>query len=77
MLRDHRLTASPNAGWTMSGMAGALGVALEKVGHYRLGDATRPLEAADITKALQSMALVSALGFFLAVGLIYLREWIF
>ena len=41
MWRDHGRTESPNAGWTMSGMAGALGVALEKVGHYRLGDATR------------------------------------
>ena len=37
MWRDHRKTASPNAGWPMSAMAGALGVELEKVGHYRLG----------------------------------------
>ncbi|MBI2858798.1 MAG: cobalamin biosynthesis protein [Chloroflexi bacterium] len=36
--RDHALTESPNAGWPMSAMAGALNVALEKVGHYRLGD---------------------------------------
>ena len=42
MWRDHSRTASPNAGWTMSGMAGALGVALEKEGHYLLGDANRP-----------------------------------
>jgi adenosylcobinamide-phosphate synthase len=38
MLRDARNTSSPNAGWTMSAMAGALGVPLEKVGHYRVGD---------------------------------------
>jgi adenosylcobinamide-phosphate synthase len=38
MLRDGRTTESPNAGWTMSAMAGALGVQLEKVGYYRLGD---------------------------------------
>lgn len=38
MLRDRGNTASPNSGWTMSAMAGALGVQLEKVGHYRLGD---------------------------------------
>ena len=31
MWRDHGLTESPNAGWPMSGMAGALGVQLEKV----------------------------------------------
>ncbi len=35
--RDHRKTVSPNAGWPMSAMAGALGVELEKRGHYRLG----------------------------------------
>jgi adenosylcobinamide-phosphate synthase len=49
--RDHGLTASPNAGWPMAAMAGALGVRLEKVGHYRLGDAARPVEAADIGRA--------------------------
>ncbi|MBM2809245.1 MAG: cobD-2 [Chloroflexi bacterium] len=36
--RDHKRTESPNAGWPMAAMAGALGVQLEKVGHYRLGD---------------------------------------
>jgi len=37
MLRDHNTTESPNAGWPMSAMAGALGVRLEKAGFYRLG----------------------------------------
>jgi len=37
MRRDHRLTESPNAGWTMSAAAGALGLKLEKVGYYCLG----------------------------------------
>jgi adenosylcobinamide-phosphate synthase len=36
--RDHGLTESPNAGWTMAAAAGALSVPLEKVGHYKLGD---------------------------------------
>lgn len=31
-LRDHSKTASPNAGWTMAAMAGALKVQLEKAG---------------------------------------------
>lgn len=31
-----RQVASPNAGWSMAAMAGALGVCLEKTGHYRL-----------------------------------------
>jgi adenosylcobinamide-phosphate synthase len=45
-------TASPNAGWTMSAMAGALGVALEKPGAYRLGAGELPV-AADIARALR------------------------
>ena len=69
MWRDHGRTASPNAGWTMSGMAGALGVELEKEGHYRLGDSTRPLEPQDITRAVQSMYLVAAVGSLVALGL--------
>jgi len=35
-LRDRSRTASPNAGWTIAAMAGALGVRLEKRGHYLL-----------------------------------------
>lgn len=49
--RDHGRTPSPNAGWPMSAMAGALGVPLEKVGHYRLGDARRAVVAGDIAAA--------------------------
>jgi adenosylcobinamide-phosphate synthase len=70
--RDHARTESPNAGWTMSGMAGALGVTLEKVGHYRLGDPTRPLEPQDISRAIQSMYLVAAQASLLAIGIIWL-----
>lgn len=39
----HSRTASPNAGWPMSAMAGALDVQLEKVGHYKLGNGETPL----------------------------------
>src|SRR5262249_34837731 len=37
MRGDHARTASPNAGWTVSAMAGALGVTLAKPGAYSLG----------------------------------------
>ena len=36
--RDHTKTFSPNAGYPMASMAGALRVRLEKMGHYSLGD---------------------------------------
>lgn len=51
MWRDHGRTASPNAGWTMAALAGALGVALEKAGAYRLGDGPLP-PATDIAPSL-------------------------
>ena len=77
MWRDHSRTQSPNAGWAMSGMAGALGVELQKAGHYRLGDDNRPVEHQDITRAIRSMYLVAALGLVVALGLILLRDGIF
>jgi len=51
MWRDARLTASPNAGFPMSAMAGALGVELEKIGHYTLGMGLRAPETADLARA--------------------------
>lgn len=59
MLRDHRKTESPNAGWTMSALAGALGVQIEKVGHYRLGDSQQALAAGSIEVTLRLMLLVA------------------
>ncbi len=53
MLRDRRKTASPNAGWTMSAIAGALGVQLEKVGYYRLGDNDNTLLFGSIDASLK------------------------
>jgi cobalamin biosynthesis protein CobD/CbiB len=60
----------------MSGMAGALGVVLEKNGHYRLGDHTRPLEPQDISRAIQTMYLVAGLGLLIVVGIVVLRDGI-
>jgi len=68
MRRDHARTASPNAGWTMAAMAGALGVALEKPGAYRLGDG-RPPTADDVARAVGVMALAAALVLVVAVTL--------
>ena len=51
MRRDARKTASPNAGIPMSAMAGALGVELEKVDHYRLGQGLCPPVVGDLRRA--------------------------
>lgn len=40
--RDGRATPSPNAGWPMAAMAGALGVRLRKPGVYELGTGPAP-----------------------------------
>jgi adenosylcobinamide-phosphate synthase len=60
--RDARLTQSPNAGYPMSAMAGALGLELEKSGHYRLGAGGRQAAAADIHRATRLLSLATLLG---------------
>ena len=55
MIRDHAKTPSPNAGWTMSIVAGALGVTLAKEGEYSLGDNNNILQTNYISKAVKSM----------------------
>jgi adenosylcobinamide-phosphate synthase len=64
--RDGGLTESPNAGRPMAAMAGALGVELEKRGHYRLGAGGRAPGAEDIPKAVRLMRGASLLGTALA-----------
>ncbi|GAC1545914.1 MAG: adenosylcobinamide-phosphate synthase CbiB [Herpetosiphon sp.] len=49
--RDHGHTASPNAGWPMAAMAGALNTTLIKQNHYRLGDGPRVPDADLIDQA--------------------------
>jgi adenosylcobinamide-phosphate synthase len=71
LLRDGSKTASPNAGRPMAAMAGLLGVALSKPGHYRLGDDDHPLSHRTIARAwrlcLIAAALAAALCAILAV----------
>jgi len=58
--RDHARTASPNAGWPMAAMAGALGVVLAKPGAYRLGDGTLPASPDVIRRGLRVFAAAAA-----------------
>jgi adenosylcobinamide-phosphate synthase len=51
LLRDARRTPSPNAGWPMAAMAGALGVVLRKRGVYTLNARGREPGAEDIARA--------------------------
>jgi len=60
MIRDHKKTESPNAGWTMSAIAGALEIQLEKIDHYRLGDNHYPLSI-DTLKASRQIIVVTAI----------------
>jgi adenosylcobinamide-phosphate synthase len=45
----------------MAAMAGALGVQLEKVGCYRLGDGSAVVGAAEIDRAVRILYVASAL----------------
>ncbi|MBC7227565.1 MAG: cobalamin biosynthesis protein CobD [Thermoflexales bacterium] len=72
MVTQHRRTASPNAGWTMAAMAGALGVTLEKVGHYCLEGGNGPLDAQTIRRALRVVRWTMGL----VVGVLLLLTWI-
>jgi adenosylcobinamide-phosphate synthase len=49
--RNAAKTASPNAGHPMAATAGALGLQLEKVDHYTLGDNEKTITAHDIQRA--------------------------
>ncbi len=61
MLSDSGKTESPNAGWTMSAMAGALGVQLEKVGYYKLGQNHNPLVISLIDISLYIVMISAAI----------------
>src|SRR5262245_41899095 len=70
--RDARQTASPNAGRPMSVMAGALGVELEKIGHYCLGAGHALPAAQDIPAAIRLLAW----AVMMAVGLLAIVQMI-
>ncbi len=58
--RDASKTASPNAGWTMAAMAGALRVQLIKINHYKLGDDEGLIVPSLINRAVAAMYIVAA-----------------
>ncbi len=75
--RDKHKTASPNAGFTISSMAGALNIQLEKQGHYTLGD-DHGISHEHIPKALHVMTMTAALfGLVVVVPVLVLRIYMF
>lgn len=58
-LREHNKTESPNAGWPMAAMAGALNVRLEKPGYYRLGEAKTNLVTETIDSAVKIFSIAA------------------
>lgn len=77
MWREHGKTESPNAGWTMGAMAGALGVQLQKIGHYKLGEPLHPVSPDDIKAAVKMIRWVAMSAFLLTLGVLVLRYGLF
>ena len=74
--RDKHKTASPNAGFTISAMAGALNIQLEKQGYYTLGD-DHGISPEHIPKALRVMTVTAALfGLVVIVPVLALRIYV-
>jgi adenosylcobinamide-phosphate synthase len=75
--RDRRLTESPNAGWTIAAAAGLLGVALEKIGHYRIGDGLDDPAPADVGASVRLAYAVAATAAAVVVAGLALRGSVF
>ncbi len=66
-INDHKKTASPNSGWPMAAVSGALNVRLEKVGFHVLGDGHNNPQSFQIKKAVYIVGFSS----FLVIAGIY------
>ena len=72
-MRDRGLTESPNAGWTIGAASGLLGVALEKTGHYRIGDGMRSPTPADLGASVRLAFAVAGTAIPVMVAVMALR----
>jgi len=61
MIRDGRKTKSPNAGYPMAAIAGALGSKFEKIDHYSLGDGNISFTKYHVKSAISIMKVTSLL----------------
>jgi len=77
LFKEGHHTESPNAGLTMAAMAGALGVKLEKAGHYVLGVGLKPPTPTDITKSIRIMKWVAAVSVLITFALLSIHHVFF
>tara|TARA_B100001765_G_scaffold201804_1_gene155359 strand:+ start:477 stop:1448 length:972 start_codon:yes stop_codon:yes gene_type:complete len=61
--RDGKKTDSPNAGYPMAALAGALGTTFEKIEHYSLGNGNQEITSKKVTDAIALMKVTSLLFF--------------
>ncbi len=61
MRRDGKNTESPNAGYPMAALAGALGTRFEKINHYCVGEGDIQLTKAHLRSAISLMKITSIL----------------
>jgi adenosylcobinamide-phosphate synthase len=59
MMRDGRKTQSPNAGYPMAAIAGALGTKFEKIDYYSLGDGKVSFSCEHVKSAIALMKITS------------------
>lgn len=82
MRRDGKKTESPNAGYPMATLAGALSVKFEKINHYVLGDGNLEFTEDHFKSAISIMKLTTVLFCIiftipLIVTLSYLGWWVY
>ena len=70
MIRDARKCPSPNSGYTMATVAGALNIQLIKKNTYILGDSNKDITADDISKAVK-LSKVTIILFTITIILLF------
>ena len=76
---EHEKLASPNAGYPIAAMSGALGVYLEKIGHYKINSLGKEPTVHDVNQAKRIMLVCVGLYVALYIGLyamLYLATYV-